>query len=61
MALDQNGKEFLDHVFTGVDGLLASGASGNKGQVTMTTHSLLLLTTPNTACCDTPNTLAIIC
>ncbi len=32
-----------------------------RGQVIMITHFLLLFTTPYTAGCDIPNTLAIIC
>jgi hypothetical protein len=50
MAIDQNGKEFLDHVFTGVDALLAAGAAvapGNKSGLYITAHSVVMNSAKN--------------
>jgi len=52
MALDQKGKEFLDHVFTGVDALLAAGASMAPGDISnlyITSHSVVMNSVRNGA------------
>jgi len=45
MALDQNGKEFLDHLSTGADGLLAAGVSVSN--LYITSHSVVMESVKN--------------